>query len=480
VRGGALEYVPFERERISDGQIFAADGTVLSPIDEFGAPLGAGLCGECENRLEDGSCFYMPPIFPMGQLRGSEGLVPYQSCMTLDVITDTLGLVMDLPFEPMPACALTRTTVSAARLGELLLVTIPGEPVTLLADWLRSQSPVAPERTVVVGYAQGSIGYVLTPEDWLRGGYEPSINGWGPLEGQYVAERAVEMMMLASTDEREDAAQGGVDRYAPEPRGMELPPPDAAPMAGTVPSPVPELVYVRGGMPVASAQPPSTVPRLESARFVWIGEDPISGTPRVTLEREATPGAGDFAPVTRRSGRIVEDLDLLLTHTHDPLERTGTEARTHYWAVEWQAVTPFGTAGMDALADRPGVPLGRYRFRVHGTSYTIESDPFEVVAGALDVTASLSGTAIAIDVGYLASGGFRLLDLEARSNERVPHRGGAVTVALILSDASEREITDVAVGMDGTASADAGADAAMVERVRVTDRFGNAGEAPVM
>ncbi len=264
----------------------------------------------------------------------------------------------------------------------------------------------------------------------------------------------------------------------PAPRGSELPAPDPAPLAGTIPSGVPALVYVRGGVAPAVAQPRASVPRLESARFVWIGEDPLDGTPLVTLEREATDGAGDFAAVTRRSGRPVEDADLLLTHTPDPLVRVGSDPRTHYWAVEWQAVTPFGASGMDALLDRAGVPLGRYRFHVAGTGYAIDSEPFEVAPGALEVTASRAG-AIAVTAGYHAADGYRLLDLEALSNERVPLRDATVTVTLILSDTSERDIADVALDADGSASVDAGADAATVERVRVTDRFGNTGESAV-
>ncbi len=54
-----------------------------------------------------------------------------------------------------------------------------------------------------------------------------------------------------------------------------------------------------------------------------------------------------------------------------------------------------------------------------------------------------------------------------------------MTVTLILSDTSERDIADVALDADGSASVDAGADAATVERVRVTDRFGNTGESAV-
>ena len=476
VRDGALAYAPFDGTRVADGQIFDASGALVSPIDEFNAPVGAAFCGED-----------MAALFPMGALPGAdtashtqtpdgEPVLPYRSCVSADIATETLGAVIALPFEPMPVCAITRTTVSALRIGEHVLVTIPGEPVTLFADYVRELSPVAPERTIVVGYAQGHVGYVLRPEDWLRGGYEPTITFWGPLQGEYVAERAEEVMALVVTDAREDATTEGTDRYdPPDITDDDVPAPDPAPMAGTIPDPVPELVYVRGGAPLASPQPPASVPRLGLARFAWIGEDPMAGTPRVTLQRETSPGT--YTDLTRRSGRTIVDGEMLLFHTPDPLLRSGTMARTHYWVVEWQAVTPWGAPGMDALEDRPGLPLGTYRFHVEGTGYAIDSDPFTVTAGALEVAAMRAGTTITATATYHAPDGFRLLTLDGDSNAPVPVSSGTVTVELDLSTGGTRTFTDVAPAADGTVTVDAGTDAALTTTVRIVDRFGNVGSA---
>ncbi len=463
VRDGALEYAPFDGVREADGVVFAGDGSVVSPIDEFNAPVGAAFCGEEEDA-----------IFPMGQLPGTRGLPAYRSCVSADIATQALGAVIDLPFEPMPVCAITRTTVSALRLGDHLVVTVPGEPVTLFADYLRELSPVAPERTIVVGYAQGHVGYVLRPEDWLRGGYEPTITFWGPLQGEYVAERADEVMDLAMTDTREDATQGGTDRYDPPDITDDIPPADSAPSAGTVPDSVPERVYVRGGEPVADAQPPGTVPRLGLARFVWIGEDPMAGTPAVTLQRDA--GGGSFEDVARRSGRTVTDGELLLTHTPDPLLREGTMERTHYWAVEWQAVVPWGTPDLDEVADRPGLALGTYRFHVEGDGYSLDSDPFEVVPATLEVAATRAGTDIAATASYHAPDGWRLLSTSGSSNQPVPVSTGPLTVELVLSGGGTRTFADLTPSAEGGVTVDAGTDAADATAVRVTDRFGNTGE----
>lgn len=465
VRDGALEYAPFEQERGCDREIFDGTGAILSPIDEFNAPVGAALCGEMNDAL-----------FPGGQMPNTNALFPYQSCLRVDTAAEILGHpnVLDIPFEAPPVCASTRTTLSALRLGDFLVVTLPGEPVTLLADHVRSFSPFSELQTIVVGYAQGHVGYLLTADDWLLGGYEPSINSWGPLEAEYIAERARDLMALAVTPEREDAAAGGVDRLAtPQVTDDDLLPPDPAPMAGTVPATMYSGLYMRGHVVPADAQPAAQVGRVDGiARFVWIGEDPLAGTPLVTLQREVSPGV--YEDVRRRSGRPVLDGDLLLVWTPDPLRRDGTNPRTHYWAVEWQPVTWQGSAD-DRLGARGSVPLGWYRFHVMGTGYSLDSAPFEVVPGSLQVTANVSGTAVGFTAHYAAVEGWRLLDTELGlpSNGPVPVTVGPVTVLLSYDDATSETIeTSIDAAGAGTVTARAGVS---VTQVRVFDLWANSG-----
>jgi neutral ceramidase len=464
VRDGALAYAPWDGTRVCDGRIFGAGGEVLSPIDEFNAPAGAGLCGDPEDET-----------FAVAQMPGVAGLVPYHSCAMLPQVLDVLSAFVDVEFEAVPLCGGTRTTVSALRLGEYLVATAPGEPLVLWAQRLREVSPVAPEKTIVVGYAQGHVGYILNPEDWLRGGFEPTINLWGPLEGELLLERAAELLALAATPEREDAAAGGATRLVSPDLPDTLPPPDDAPQAGTVPATVPPTVYFRGRAQPATGQPAATIPRVTGvARFVWIGEDPLAGTPRVRLEREV---GGAFVPVTRRSGRVVEDLDLIVTWTPDPLFKDPPTDRTHYWAVEWQAVTPFGVGaapGSDELSDRAGLPLGRYRFHVEGSGYSVDSAPFDVVAGPLTVHATVQGDALQVDAAYEATEGWRLLAMTGLSNREVPITTGPLTVTVSFEAGPDEVFANLIPAGPGqvvvTPSTTAG-----VSQVRVTDRFGNSG-----
>jgi neutral ceramidase len=458
IRDGALGYAPFDTVRVADGVVYDGTGDVISPIDEFNAPVGAALC-EGDTAL-----------FPAAQIPGTDGLLTYGSCVRLDKAAEVIGPLLDLDMEvtaTSPVCETTRTTISTVRIGDHVIGTLPGELSVLLAGLVRAGSPVDAAHTIVVGYAQGHVGYLLRPEDWLLGGYEPSITFWGPLEAEYLAEQLVALMPLAMTAAREDGAADGTDRVATDHHDDELTIDTDAPLRGTVPETVPATVWLRGGVP-ATAQPAAQVPRVSGlATFVWIGDDPTERTPVVTLERETAPGV--FAPMLRRSGREIRDGDFLLTYPPDPLNDDGSPQQ-HLWAVEFQAVPPLGT--LDDLDQRAGLPLARYRFHVVGDDWTLDSAPFEVVPGGLGVTASRAGTVVTATVTLEAPDGFRLLDLELPSNRPVPARTQPVTW----------ELLDGTGGALATGSADSSAtgelaidDAAVptAVTVRVTDRFGN-------
>jgi neutral ceramidase len=435
----------------------ASTGTLATPIDEYNAPVGAALC-ETSNAM-----------FPAAAIPGTEGMKPYGSCLRLDVAGEILGEIFSIDFavdDTHPVCESTRTTLSALRIGDYVFGTMPGELTVLLANYIRDHSPVGPDKTIVLGYAQGHVGYLLTPEDWLTGGYEPSITFWGPLEGEYLAEQLAKLLPLATTPMRENAATDSANKVklATITDPMEID--DPAPMAGTVPASVPSTIWARTGTP-PQAQPAEGVPRVSGiATFVWIGDDPNVKTPRVTLQYEIS--ADSWAPVARKSGRLVEDAEIVLAYTPTPLQRSGPQ--THYWVAEWQAVPWLGHATVDGLADRGGVPLGRYRFHVEGKGWSLDSAPFEVVPGGLNATATKSGANIQVGVRWHAPKGWRLMDMGLMSNQPVPVRSQQVKLELLSAADAVLATTTLATDGNGTASV---ADQTGATKVRVTDRFNN-------
>ncbi len=456
IRGGALTYATFDITKTPDG-IVSEGGVLKSPIDEFNAPVGAALCETAQ------------PMFPAAAIVGVEGVFPYGSCLRLDVAGSILGPIFNIDFqaeETKPVCETTRTTVSALRIGDYTIGTLPGEVSVLITDLVREKAP-NPGKTIVVGYAQGHVGYMLRPEDWVLGGYEPSVTFWGPLEAEHITEELIELLPLALTPMREDATTAGTTKVATATIVDDLPKDEPAPNRGTVPATVPPEVWTRTG-PAAQAQPAATISRVSGiATFVWIGDDPLTKTPRVTLEKDV--GGGVFMPVTRRSGRVVDDGEILLAYTPTPLQRNGPQ--THYWVAEWQAVPWLGAPGVDALTDRGGLPFGTYRFHVEGASWTLDSASFAIIGGGLTLGAPARAAGnIRVTTSWHAPKGWRLMDMNLRSNQPIPLRQQMVNVELLTA-------SNAVVGQSMTTTDSNGiaqiTDTGGAAQVKVTDRFGN-------
>jgi hypothetical protein len=69
--------------------------------------------------------------------------------------------------------------MQALRVGDFLLLTIPGEP--MVEYGFQIEKAIA-DRTIpiVVGYANGSLGYICTAESHKYGGYEPNMSPLAP------------------------------------------------------------------------------------------------------------------------------------------------------------------------------------------------------------------------------------------------------------------------------------------------------------
>jgi hypothetical protein len=142
--------------------------------------------------------------------------------------------------------------------------------------------------------------------------------------------------------------------------------------------------------------------------------------------------------------------------------------QTHYWTAEWQAV-PWVGATANSLDERGDVPLGKYRFHVEGKGWSLDSTPFEVVEGGLAATAMRVDNTIRTTVRWHAPKGWRLMDMNLKSNQPVPVRTQNVTIELRSATAS---LSTTTAATDGNGVIDV-LDSASATTVRVTDRFGN-------
>lgn len=502
-RDGTVDfsYAPYRERGRPDNVVYNPDGSVKSPIDEFNTQYGAALCGS---------------DVPVPGVLWSVGanVYPYQSCAQVEQVIRALELPIlnyDLSWVTMPVQAAEQTVVSVVRLGNVPIHTesganvtddfvmgfFPGEPVSLFSDTFRDEVRRywGYEHSICVGYAQDHEGYLLTVEDWLAGGYEPSINQWGPLQGEYVLEQAV--ALVGSLDGAPEPDSVVPDRDWSEILfPLEPVTPEITPEAGLVPAALPSYLFTRTGVMPTQAQPAAQVPRVTGvASFVWLGGDPAIDMPSVVLEKEGD--SGEWAPVARRSGRTVNDegYEMFVTYTPYPLQ--SARDRQHFYQVEWQAVTD-----QPSLDYMSGLPLGRYRFKAtghankgqlddfpyDGTTYVALSQPFEVVATPLLVSATGTTTSLSVTASYPATtSGWRLLSMTSdfRTTKALVGAGGATRAKVELINGSgavvftRSSVTFSSGGDASTATVTLSGVAPGSYTLRITDVFGNVGTSTV-
>lgn len=86
-------------------------------------------------------------------------------------------------------------SLTLARMDDLLIVGIPGEPTVALAKRIKEAGNAHGfKHVLVLSHVNGWIGYVLEAEDYKRGGYEATLSFHGEEAAQRVYEAAVRAM----------------------------------------------------------------------------------------------------------------------------------------------------------------------------------------------------------------------------------------------------------------------------------------------
>ena len=498
-RDGAVDwrYAPFDPDPdfVPDEVVYGDNGEILSPIDEFNTETGGVFCGSGD--LD----------FPIGGLAAE--VFPYGNCLQVDLLTSLISVFFKLEPEQteLPLKESLRAGTAASRLGplptslpdgssvdqDLFVGFFPGEPVYSYGEqWRRRVADeLGLENAMMVGYSQDHEGYLMIPEDWLVGGYEPDISLWGPLEGEHVMEGvlAYAKETLLTTDVREPVDPLGT--YGPTTY-------DEVPLSTLKPDPTPDAgariteerpylwtpfvdVDSETGphAPTAAELAPSgRVPRVQGMiQLAWEGGDPAVDTPRVHIERQQPDGS--FAPLTRAAGRPIDESqhDILLSHTPTPLYPADA-VQTHQWWAGWQAVGHW--------SDRTSLPLGTYRLRVEGVSYggaaetwpwdtvpyEVVGDPFEIVPAEITVTEE-GGTVYASL--RAPEHGYRLIAMGGDFEGDNPVRG-PVTVEIVAGDQTDTQQVDPTPSYARSAlPVTIGAGYEDWERIVVVDADGNEG-----
>jgi hypothetical protein len=268
---------------------------------------------------------------------------------------------------PIPQFAKSR--LSVARIGDLGIATIPGEPLSQygrdLAQHMVDQGGVAD--ATIFGFSQDHHFYLMHADNWWQGGYEPSMDIWGWREADYYWEKSAGMIdQFADGGFTDDAQlmptwfniQCETDNDCEDdPRGNPMIC-DPGEYCKVAPTPT-------TGAGTLTQDVPSTVERISLARLSWTGGHPGVDLPRMTLERD---DGGNFAPVTNSAGEVYSD-DGFTTI----LWYRGDYKTDHTWELYWEEMRNF--------------PTGRYRIKIDGhyfdgsgaQPYTATSQAFDFV-----------------------------------------------------------------------------------------------------
>lgn len=479
-RGGTVDWTyapPVEPPEsfAPDNRVYDENGAILSPIDEFNAPYGAAFCAS-------------DAPLPVASL-GAD-VYPYDSCSRVDAIAPLIAGTFDFTVDDihLPFPETLKASVTATRIGPIPTLTpegevvqrdlfggfFPGEVTATYSEQFRRRSAaeLGLEGALTVGYAQDHEGYLLLPEDWLAGGYEPNINVWGPLQGEHILEGALYMA---------GDALDGAHRHDPDPTGWYAPfdwpthplptrVPDLTPDAGTRLTEPTEGFWVPEGF-APRFEVPAQVPRGAGVvQLAWEGGDPMVDPPHVYLEHQDEGGA--WHRVLSASGRPISEAmtDILVGYTPDPLFPVDDPQRHLYWAA-WQAV--------GHVHDRLGVPAGTYRLKVEGlrwaggnTTWPWSTEPYELAGPSFEVVPAEIRLE-AVEDGLWAwvdapPEGWRLIDLEGDSRGRNPIRG-------LVQVSTEAGPVEVAVSRVEGGRAFLAVDLGSADEATVTDAHGNRG-----
>jgi hypothetical protein len=311
-------------------------------------PLGRGLMGYADGEFPyEGGGAYCGSTVDSECWSGEPTPIPDldKKCGDISMLAEAAGF----PGESAP----DRTLLAAAWLGETLLATFPGEPVTQVLLNVEEKLKAKKDSldVVVIGYAQDYVGYSTPEWDWYEGGYEASGAMWGPKQGDYLTDRAVEVAWKLVEPESQLSF---VD-------------------SGSYPLLAPDVAPFKPGFsvtaPAITAQPAAVVAAGETVAVEFAGGDPWYLDPRVVLEKE---GAGGFAEVLRPNGSAVDSrgYEFVLSVTYSPAyeEKKTAMERTFTWRAEMPS---------DRRVESAVFPLqGKYRFRITGGYRTVEApDP---------------------------------------------------------------------------------------------------------
>jgi uncharacterized protein YunC (DUF1805 family) len=124
------------------------------------------------------------------------------------------GLSEDLFRKMLPVLFPGKIDVVSLRLGELLIVGIPGEMAASLGMKIKSEvgKKTGAKSPVIGGIADAWISYLLPADEYRKGGYEASVSFYGETLGDTMVNGAIEGASQLSQP-KDDQAWRGLERH---------------------------------------------------------------------------------------------------------------------------------------------------------------------------------------------------------------------------------------------------------------------------
>lgn len=116
---------------------------------------------------------------------------PHPDFAKANKINDTLAAIVVTKFAPPSA------KISALKIGDLVVIGVPGEPTEELERQIVAAAANKKFQCAVVSHCNGWMGYLLSPTDYDRGGYEATLMLYGRETGLRVvnaANRAIDRL----------------------------------------------------------------------------------------------------------------------------------------------------------------------------------------------------------------------------------------------------------------------------------------------
>lgn len=379
-----------------------------------------------------------------------------------------LGFFLELLETEVPHDAVHQAYLTAARLGDVWMFTVPGEPNWSVVKYAREKMEQKtwngkPAQLMVLGYAQDHLLYLSAPDDWYLGGYEVEMSLWGPGGGLFLADESLAMIdaMMAGKNGpilfEESPPLTQVREFTPRPRERSLNP-------GAI-----------------AVQPAASVARTGTVQFAANCGDPVLGSPNVRVQRKAGESFVDVPAAHGWKDRAYDNSRYEMVSVYDPdppSVRTSAAERTHLWRFYWQVPSSWPSGSYRLQLRCPVLPSGSETTTPQ--ELTLNSTPFEVVAtegAALEATVNGNKLTLSLRVPGLeqefssspppspakwASGGYRLLD------RTVPHTAAALVRADLKVEVLDGNGAVVAT-VDAPFNAEADANVAQLSSVPAGD-----------